>query len=74
MQKASGELLADVEVIVDGSVIDAPQQFILLQEPVMIKCEQITEVLDTAILPFQRRMLAFCEVQLWRIQRILQRV
>ena len=53
MQKASGELLADVEVIVDGSVIDAPQQFILLQEPVMIKCEQITEVLDTAILPFQ---------------------
>lgn len=40
-------------MIVDGSVIDAPQQFILLPEPVMIKCEQITEVLHVDTLPFQ---------------------
>ena len=40
-------------VIVDGSVIDAAQQFILLPELVMIKCSQITAILDIALLPFQ---------------------
>ena len=46
-------LWADLAVIVDGSVIDAAQQFILLPESVTIKCSQITAILDIAFLPFQ---------------------
>ena len=38
--------------ITEGHVINAFQQFILLTESVMIRCEQITQVMDSSSLPF----------------------